>query len=162
MARPRSVSDQQVYDVVASLIRTGGEKAVTFSAVSERAGLAASSLAERYGSVLQMIAKARVDVWDRLDAATSAALAVAPLSAKGAIGVLKALMPPSSQDVQAVPDRAALWRQALEVSLAIRLGGGEGGKLRAGILVGYWLSQVQWRETGHPLPRLKDVLRILG
>ena len=56
MSRPRSVPDAQVLAAVRALLRQGGDKAVAFSAVAERAGLAPASLAQRYGSVQGMIA----------------------------------------------------------------------------------------------------------
>jgi len=161
MARPRSVPDTVVHDAVLALIRLGGDKAVTFSAVAARAGLAASSLAERHGSVAGMIADARRGIWDRVEAATAAALAAAPLSAKGAIGLLKALSGLGVPPVAADPARAAHWRSGIEAALAQRLGGGTRGREAAAILFAVWQGQLAWAEAGGKTARLKDVLRRL-
>lgn len=161
MARPRTVPDDQVYEAVLALIRAGGEKAVTFAAVSDRIPLAPSTLAERYGGVTTMIAEARAFLWTRLEAETARALGSAPLSPKGAIAVLKALPDPSDLDIQGFPARALAWRQMVETSLAARLGGAEEGRVAASILFGVWLGEAPWRAVGHRSTRLKAVLRAL-
>lgn len=161
MARPRSVPDETVFDAVQTLIREGGEKAVTFAAVGTLCGLAPSSLAERHGSVASMIVDARAAAWAQMEAATAAALATAPLSPKGAISVLKALPDPSALSLSGNEEQALRWRAFLETSLAARLGGGERGRAAAVILLGYWLGDAAWRGVGHRAMRLKDVLRAL-
>ncbi|MFN3291927.1 MAG: transcriptional regulator [Gemmobacter sp.] len=162
MARPRSVPDTVVHQAVLALIRTGGEKAVTFSAVAARAGLAASSLAERHGSVAGMIADARKGAWDEIEAATAAALAEAPMTAKGAIGLLKALSAQGPAPVAADPARAAEWRRSIESGLAARLGDGPKGREAAAILFAFWQGQLAWDAAGPKTARLKDALRRLG
>jgi AcrR family transcriptional regulator len=162
MARPRSVPDPVVHDAVLALIRHGGDKAVTFSAVAARAGLAASSLAERHGSVAGMIAAARAGAWDRLEQATAAAIEAAPLSPKGATGLLKALsqaaVPPLSSD----PARALRWRAGLESALAVRLGGTPDAREAAAILFAVWQDRSLWQGHAEPPVRLKAVLKRLG
>jgi AcrR family transcriptional regulator len=162
MARPRSVPDTVVHDAVLALIRLGGDKAVTFSAVAARAGLAASSLAERHGSVAGMIADARKGVWDRVEAATAAALAEAPLTPKGATGLLKALSVLGLPPVAADPDRAARWRETVESALTVRLGGGSRGREAAAILFAFWQGQLAWGAAGGKPIRLKDALHRLS
>ncbi len=159
MARPRSVPDPVVHDAVLALIRHGGEKAVTFSAVAARAGLAASSLAERHGSVAGMIADARKGAWDRLEQATAAAIDAAPLSPKGATGLLKALSQVTVPPVASDPARALRWRAGLETALAIRLGQDAGA---AAILFAVWQDRRVWQGHLDPPLRLKDTLRRLG
>lgn len=161
MARPRTIPDAVVHDAVLALIRLGGDKAVTFSAVAARAGLAASSLAERHGSVAGMIADARNGIWDRVEAATTVALAQAPMTAKGATGLLKALSGYGVPPVSADPMRAGHWRATIEAALAQRLGGGTRGRESAAILFAVWQGQLAWGGVGGKLPRLKDVLRRL-
>lgn len=161
MARPRSVPDTVVHEAVLALIRSGGDKAVTFSAVAARAGLAASSLAERHGSVAGMITDARKAVWDRIEAATTEALAGAPVSPKGAVGLLKALSDLGLPPVAADPERAARWRAGLEADLALRLGGGAHGREAAAILFAFWQGQLAWDGVGDKSARLKGVVRHL-
>lgn len=161
MARPRRISDATVHEAVLSLIRVRGEKAVTFSAVAERAGLAASSLAERHGSIAGLIADTRAGQWQRLETATEAALALAPLDAKGALVLLKTLrqeLPPLGTD----PARALRWRERLEAALALRLGGGTKGREAALILFAVWQGQGQWIGVADSREiRLKSVLKRL-
>jgi AcrR family transcriptional regulator len=162
MARPRSVPDPVVHDAVLALIRHGGDKAVTFSAVAAKAGLAASSLAERHGSVAGMIAAARAGAWDRLEQATAAAIDGAPLSAKGATGLLKALagvdIPPIATD----PARATRWRAGLEAALTARLGNDARGREAAVILFALWQDRSLWHGHAEPTVRLKAALKRLG
>jgi AcrR family transcriptional regulator len=162
MARPRSVPDPVVHAAVLALIRHGGEKAVTFSAVAARAGLAASSLAERHGSVAGMIAAARAGAWDRLEQATAAAVAVAPLSAKGATGLLKALAEADLPPVGSDPERALRWRAGVEAALSARLGNDAPAREAAAILFAVWQDRVIWHGYAEPPLRLKSVLKRLG
>lgn len=163
MARPRTVPDSTVHDSVLALIRVGGEKAVTFSAVAERVGLAPSSLAERHGSVQGMIQDARAGIWLRLEQGTELIVTHAPPDAKGATRMLKQLAPlVIDVPLRADPARAAQWRQRVEAGLALRLGGGAGAREKAGIMFTFWLGQITWGlEAGKPA-RLKDLLRHLG
>ena len=161
MARPRSVPDETVHEAVLSLIRGKGEKAVTFSAVAARAGLAASSLAERHGSVAGMISDARKGIWDRIEMATAAAIAVAGPGPKGAVALLKALASAGVPPVTADPARAAIWRARVEAELALRLGGGSRGRESAALLFAVWQGQVLWQPAGDKTVRLKDAVRRL-
>lgn len=162
MARPRSVPDPVVHDAVLALIRHGGDKAVTFSAVAARAGLAASSLAERHGSVAGMIAAARAGAWDRLEQATATAIDAAPLSAKGATGLLKALAQVDMPPVDTDPERAVRWRAGLEVALTARLGNDARAREAAVILFALWQDRSLWQGQTEPAVRLKAVLKRLG
>ena len=151
-----------VHKAVLTLIRHHGEKAVTFAAVAERVGLAASSLAERHGSVAGMIADARKGAWEVLDAATAEAIATAPLTPKGALSLLKALprdrLPAPSDD----PVRALAWRQRIEAALAVRLAPGGGSDAAPAILLAVWQDRVLWDGVVSDRIRLKTVQKLLG
>lgn len=162
MARPRSVPDATVHDAVLSLIRSKGEKAVTFSAVAARAGLAASSLAERHGSVAGMISDAYAGVWSRIESATEAAVAGAAQGPKGAVVLLKSLGGLGLPPVGADPERAMIWRSRIEAELALRLGGGSRGRESAAVLFAFWQGQQMWQPAGAKTARLKDVVRRLS
>lgn len=170
MARPRSVPDEIVHDAVLALLRAGGPKAVTFGTVAAGAGLAASSLAQRHGTVDGMIRDALAGQWARAEAATEAALSDCPLSPKGAGGLLKALgaaglpLPPVLPGITdpALTDLAAAWRARVEAELALRLGGGARGRSAAAILFAAWQGQALWADTGGRGFRLKDLLRRLA
>ncbi len=162
MARPRSVPDAAVHDAVLALMRGKGEKAVTFSAVAARTGLAASSLAERHGSVAGMIADARRAAWDQIEAATEAAVALAGPGPKGAIALLKPLAVLGVPPIVADPERAAQWRARIEAELALRLGGGARGREVAALLFAFWQGQLLWQPAGDKTARLKDAVKRLA
>ncbi|MDO9525504.1 MAG: transcriptional regulator [Gemmobacter sp.] len=167
MARPRSVPDQLIFEAVHALTRLGGAKAVTFGAVAEKVGLAASTLVQRYGSVDGMTRGAQAAAWTRMEHATAAAVADAPMTPKGAAALLKALatvpMPaiPGSAD-DALVARALAWRTQVEASLAVRLGGGVEGREGAAILFAAWQGQMLWLGRGAKGFRLRDAARRLG
>jgi hypothetical protein len=161
MPRPRTVPDDVVYDTILALYSAGGARAVTFSAVAAGTGLAASSLVQRHGSVEGMLRDARAALWSRLEAATAAAAAGAPLTPKGAASFLKAVeqaaRPVLAQpvDTPALAERAGAWQAQVEAELALRLGGGararEGAAILFAALVGSAWSRVprgfKWREA---------------
>lgn len=162
MARPRSVPDQIIHTATLELIRLRGEKAVTFSAVAQRVGLAASTLAERHGSIAGLIADARRGSWQGLEAATATAIAAAGPGPKGAVALLKAIDATCKAEVAADPDRARDWRVRLETELALRLGAGAKGREAAAILFAFWQGQQFWLAAGcKPAVRLKDVVKRL-
>ena len=158
MARPRSVPDETVYEAVLSLLRQGSVKAVTFSAVAERVNLAASSLAERYGSIAGLVRAARNASWDRLEAVTLQASAEASVDAKGALALLKAIGREGLPDLHIDPARAQAWRVQVLAALTLRLG----SKSKAVILFTAWQGQVMWRDAGLEVPRLKEILKALS
>ncbi len=168
MARPRSVPDAQVFDCVLALYRAGGPKAVTFSAVAAGTGLAASSLAQRHGTVEGMLRDARADLWRRVESETDRALADAPLTAKGAAAVLKALAAAAAPVLAdpvpdpALADRAAAWRARVEAELALRLGGGAKGREGAAVLFAALAGAAAWAATGERGFRWREAVRRLG
>jgi hypothetical protein len=153
MARPRSLPDSKVFAAIRALQLQGGDKAVSFGAVSRATGLAPSTLAQRYKSVAGMLAAAAGGVWaeagERLDAALTES------DGKGASGLLKALGTPP------MPDRseaAAIWRARVETALAIRIGGAKAAET-AGMLFAAWAAQGHW--PGEKSFRLKDMVKRL-
>lgn len=153
--------------MVLSLLYAGGEKAVTFGAVAAGAGLAASSLVQRHGSVAGMIRDARAHAWAGRQARLLALDATLPPNAKGAVALLKALaeagMPdPSEAADPALAPLAADWRAGVEGALAARLGGGAKGAELAAILFAAWAGQMAWSAAGGRGFRLKEALRRLG
>ena len=167
MARPRSVPDEVVHNTVLSLLRAGGPKAVTFGAVAAGAGLAASSLAQRHGTVTGMIRDARVAEWARLTAATQEAAALSPISPKGAAALLKRLgdamrLPdPDPSGDTTLAELATAWRSGLEAELALRLGGGAKGRDAAAILFAAWVGQLTWQAAGGRGFKLRQAVKRL-
>ena len=162
MGRARKVPDEVVFEAVLSLLASRGEKAVTFAAIAERAGLAASSLAERHGTVTAMIADSRDAAWQRLEALTELASAEAGRDAKGAIQFLKRLNGALLPVARLQPQRAVSWRARVEAEIALRLGGGAKGRDAAAMLFSVWYAQTAWPGPESSRLRLKDVLRRLG
>ncbi|QYZ69711.1 TetR/AcrR family transcriptional regulator [Neotabrizicola shimadae] len=172
MARPRTIPDPEIFAAIRAMLAQGGDKAVAFSSVARATGLAAPTLVQRYGSREGMVKAALLSAWDDLDARTDAAEAAAPLNAKGAVALLKAL-----NDDEGGPDdlgllavefrdpalraRAEAWRTRVEAALATRLGGGGKGRELAAILFAAWQGQALWSMAGGRGFRLKDALKRL-
>ncbi|RRH70227.1 hypothetical protein [Falsigemmobacter faecalis] len=162
MGRARKVPDEVVFEAVLTLLDTRGEKAVTFAAIAERAGLAASSLAERHGTVTAMIADSREAAWQRLEVLTDRASLEAGRDAKGAVQFLKYLNGAALPAARVQPERAARWRARVEAEIALRLGGGAKGRDAAAMLFAVWYAQTAWPGPEVSRLRLKGVLRRLG
>lgn len=73
MARPRTLPDADVHVAICRMLAGGGERAVSFGTVSRATGLAAATLAGRFGSRDGMMLAALGHFWDGLDEATDAA-----------------------------------------------------------------------------------------
>ena len=120
MARPRSQPDAVIFSQVLAIIAEDGEKSLTFGIVSQRCGLAAATLAQRFGSVEGMICAALGSEWARLSQALAETEAEAMNSAKGAQALLKALPFPDlsvltySLRHDALREAAAVWRQQVD------------------------------------------------
>lgn len=159
MARPRSIPDSEVLSLVRGLYAAQGEKAVSFGTVGQAAGLAPSTLAQRYGSVEGMISAAAIQGWDALIVTADAALSAA--GDKGPQGYLKLLdagdvpllLSLGARDATA-RDRAADWRARVEAGLATRLGQGEKARAAAQALFAAWQGQVLWGGTATGIKEL--------
>ena len=173
MSRTRAIPDAEVFAAIRALLASGGEKAVAFSSVARATGLAAPTLAQRYGSRDGMLQAALMAAWDGLLAATTTAEAEAPLSAKGALAMLKALGTDAAEPAglaqltasfrdAALRAKAATWRIRVEAALATRLGGGTKGRESAALLFALWQGQALWQPGGEKGFRLKDAARRLS
>lgn len=170
MARSKSISDAAVLATVRQLLAAGGDKAVTFASVAQAARLAAPTLVQRFGSREAMLRAALVAAWDALDATTAMAEADAPMTVKGAQGLLKALgteCPEAIDLAELAADfrdavlraRAESWRARIETALAARLGPGADGHEAAALLFAAWQGQLLWQDAGGKGFRLKDAVR---
>ena len=166
MARPRSIPDPVIYAAVRALLSAGGEKAVAFSAVAQATGLAAASLAQRYGGVQGMIEAAAADAAD-LGLASVAEMEAAQPD-KGPQGLLKSLaeIGPDAATLAVLmrsPEgrgKANAYRLAVESALARRLGAKAASA--APILFAAWSGGQLWATAGEPAFKLKDVVKKLG
>ncbi|MFC7406943.1 TetR family transcriptional regulator [Georgenia alba] len=111
MPRKKTISDEDLLDAVLLVVRQGGPEAVTFQAVAPRAGLAASTVVQRFGTKAALLRAALSQAWDRLDADTDAADGEAP---HGPAGVIDLLVRLSAQyDPVDYPDQLLLLREDL-------------------------------------------------
>jgi AcrR family transcriptional regulator len=170
MSRTRLVPDAEIFALILGQLAEGGEKAVTFASVAAVSGLAAPTLVQRYGSRDAMVVSAVADLWDRLDAATEAVEAEALASAKGALGMLKALsdlagtpefLAISMRD-QGLRARAEAWRMTVETALAKRLGGGAKGHDAGAALFAMWQGRLMWDRAGGKGFKLWDAAKRLA
>lgn len=173
MGRSRTIPDDTIFQAIRTLLSEGGEKAVAFSSVARATGLAAPTLVQRYGSRDGMLRAALMRAWDGLEAATEAAEAEAPLTAKGAVQLLKALSGDDAETADlallaadfrdpALRARAVAWRDRVEAALALRLGGGSRGREAAAILFAAWQGQALWQMAGERSFRIKDAVKRLA
>ncbi len=168
MSRTRTIPDATIFaEVMAGLTATGG-KGVSFGVIGKSCGLAASTLAQRFGSVEGMIRAALSAEWQALIARTAEAEQTALVSAKGAQGFLKMLAPPgptllaaSLQD-EALRALAESWRAQVEAALVPRLGGGSRGREAAALIFAAWQGRADWEAVGGKGFRLGDLFKRLA
>ncbi|QCP86630.1 transcriptional regulator [Cereibacter sphaeroides] len=160
MARPRTLPDADVHAAICRMLAGGGERAVSFGTVSRATGLAAATLAGRFGTRDGMMLAALGHFWDGLDAATDAAAtetkAPAFLKALGEAAVPQIVA--LSLTLPEMRPRAEAWRRSVEEALALRLGKTE----PALMMFALWQGQRLWQAAGGRGFKLKDATRRLG
>ena len=162
MSRQRTIPDDQIFATLRGLLAEQGT--VTFAAVAAATGLAASTLAQRYGSVAGMTEAALLPVWAALDATLARVCHAA--DGKGAPDLLKAMGDSDLAEIAvlaavfripAQKARAEAWRNRVEAALAGQLGSEDAARL----LFAAWQGQALWHPAGGKRFRLKDALRRL-
>ena len=170
MGRSKTLPDTDVFAALRQLLMQGGDKAVAFSSVAQATGLAAPTLAQRYGTRDAMVRAALQDGWDVLGKATERAVDEAPPTAKGATQILKALSASHLAEIAllvsefrdpALRDPALAWRQSVMAALGPRLGGGNKGQEAAALLFAVRQGQVLWHRAGGSDVKLKDAVKRL-
>ncbi len=94
MPRKRTISDEALLDQALVVLHRAGPDGLTFGAVARQAGLAASTIVQRFGTKPQLLRAALARAWDRLEDDTAAAIAAA---GPGATGVVELLVRLSGQ-----------------------------------------------------------------
>ncbi len=167
MGRKKTVPDAQIFQRIRALLMQGGDKAVSFSSVGRAIQLAPATLVQRYGSRDLMVQAALLDGWDALDIQADSAATEAPLTAKGALQMMKFLSD-GSADIGLITAslrdgvtraRATGWRARVEAALALRLGGAVKGREAAAVLFAVWQGQALWEQAGEKGFRLKDAVK---
>ena len=169
MPRKKSLTDAQVLADARRLHLSGGEKALTFGNLARASGLAASTLAQRFGTIEGLIAALARQGWqDLLEALTAIEAATAD---KGPQGYLKALSPSGldatrllslSTTDEAARQLAEDWRARVVTALALRLGQGEKARAAAAVLFTHWQGQLLWGNgSGAAEMKLKEIAKKL-
>jgi AcrR family transcriptional regulator len=170
MGRSKTLPDTDVFAALRRLLIQGGDKAVAFSSVGQATGLAAPTLAQRYGTRDAMVRAALQDGWDVLGKATEQTVDAAPPTAKGATQILKALSASHAEEIAllvsefrdpALRDPALAWRQSLLAALGSRLGGGSKGQEAAALVFSAWQGQILWHKAGGSEVKIKDAVKRL-
>ena len=170
MGRSKTLPDTDVFAALRHLLIQGGDKAVAFSSVAQATGLAAPTLAQRYGTRDAMVRAALLEGWDVLGRATEQAVDEAPPTAKGATQILKTLSTGHLAEIAllasefrdpALRNPALAWRQTVTAALGSRLGGGSKGQEAAALLFAAWQGQVIWQKAGGSEVKLKDAVKRL-
>jgi AcrR family transcriptional regulator len=88
MPRNRTISDEALLDHALLVLRDAGPDGLTFGAVARQAGLAASTIVQRFGSKPGLLRATLLRAWDRLDDDTDAAIAAAGRGTRGVVDLL--------------------------------------------------------------------------
>lgn len=112
MGRSKTVSDTALLDRLLPALRDVGPTRLTFTKASRAVGLSPASLVQRFGTRDAMIVAILSYAWDLLVAATMALDAEVPVTPRGAIELLKRLVPADEADY-AVGDGLLLLREDL-------------------------------------------------
>lgn len=143
MPRKRTIPDEAVLDAALEIIHADGPEALSFAALAARAGLAGSTLVQRFGSRAAMLRAALERAWDALDGRTAVADAAAGDGTAGVVELLVSLTGQYAQHDYAdqlmvlredlrdpvLRARGAAWIAVLEAAVERRLGGAPVGAL---------------------------------
>ena len=166
MPRRKILTDAEVLKATRQLFAAGGEKAVSFGNLSRATGLAASTLAQRFGTVEGLQSAAACAGWEEMSQALDAADQAS--QGKGPQSLLKALeaddMPlvrqlTLSQRAPGAMEAAAHWRARVEMTLTLRIGQGEKARQQAQLLFAAWQGRLIWQMEEL---RLKDLVKRFG
>ncbi|MCX2723489.1 TetR/AcrR family transcriptional regulator [Roseibium salinum] len=177
MTRPKLMSDELVLDKLLKTLSETGPDGLTFARAAAGVGLSAATLVQRYGSRETMVEATLLHAWDRLDQATRAADAEAPLTPAGAIDFLLRLMPEETaehnttdgllllrEDIRnpTLRARGAAWGHYLASALGRRLTANPDHMERLGWqMAGVWQGALIWwafTRTASPATAIRTAL----
>jgi AcrR family transcriptional regulator len=113
MPRKRSVPDDVLLDAALTVVRSADPQSLTFAALAERSGLAASTIVQRFGTKAGLLQAALLRAWDLLDAATAAAIAQARPGPDGVVEMLVRLTDQYASDAADYADQLLVLREDL-------------------------------------------------
>jgi AcrR family transcriptional regulator len=111
MPRSKSLSDEAVLESALTLMRERGPDALSFGTLARATGLSGATLVQRFGTKPGLIKAATSHAWDRLDRATSEAIASAPDGTEGVVALLVALS--GYGDIETYADNLLILREDL-------------------------------------------------
>jgi AcrR family transcriptional regulator len=132
MARRKKVSDAHALDILLDTLMETGPDGLTFAVASKASSLSPATLVQRFGDREAMVQAVLLHAWDRLDAATEAADAEAPLTPEGAIILLLRLTPPEDAERNAI-NGLLLLREDIRNPVLRRRGAAWGHRLAAAL-----------------------------
>ncbi|RDJ14420.1 TetR family transcriptional regulator [Rhizobium grahamii] len=130
MPRPRTLSDEQLLDMVLGLVHAEGPDAASFGAVAKISGLSGSTLVQRFGTKAAMLRACLLRAWDRLDMETARLVHSVPETPEGAIDLLAGLSKDYGDDAASYAEGLLVLREDLR-DPALRARGAAWGKTLA-------------------------------
>jgi AcrR family transcriptional regulator len=132
MPRPKSQSDEQLLDAALALVHSGGVDRLTFAALSDRCGLSAATLVQRFGTKAGLIQRTLLHAWDKLQARTQELASSVPKTPDGAVELLVGLSRHDG-DVEAYAEGLLILREDLRDPVLRRRGAAWEAALTAAI-----------------------------
>jgi AcrR family transcriptional regulator len=96
--RPRTVPDETLLDAALDIVHRDGPATLSFGALAADAGLAASTLVQRFRTKDELLRRTLLRAWDLLDEATARAIAAAPTDVDGIAELFVALTATRDED----------------------------------------------------------------
>jgi len=177
MARPKTISDEQVLDALLQALLENGPDGLTFARAATACGLSPATLVQRYGDREALVQAILLRAWDRLEAETEAADAEEAPTPEGAINLLLRLMPSETAEWDAsngllllredirnpiLRSRGAAWGHRLAEALGRRLAQDRTrGKRLGWQMASLWQGAHTWWAFTREEPPERAIRRVL-
>src|SRR5690349_1981643 len=177
MARPKTISDEQVLDTLLNAIMECGPDGLTFARAAKACGLSPATLVQRYGAREALVQAVLMRAWDRLDTETGVADAEEAPTPIGAINLLMRLMPHDTAERDATNGllllredlrdpvlrrRGAAWGHRLAEALGRRLSQDSAhGKRLGWQMASLWQGAHTWWAFTREEPAEQAIRRVL-
>lgn len=177
MPRHKTISDEQVLDILLGVVLKTGPDGLTFALSAKASGLSPATLVQRYGNREALVEAILLRAWDRLQAETQAADAEEAPTPQGAVDLLMRLMPPETAERNATDGllllredirnprlraRGAVWGQTLATALGRRLSDDPEDAERLGWqMAALWQGAHTWWAFTRHEPASRAIRRML-